>query len=281
MVKSLKVATVQPPIPESQNGGIVSHEEMIETGLFLLEKAANENADIICLPEIFNVFGLSIEDSWEKASNEDGLLIKILALCKKYKLYAIYTSLEKDNGSFVISSRIIDRCGNVAGQYLKTHLTFFEREKLKIVPGDDIRVFDTDFGRIGIMICYDCYFPEVAGVLAGKGADIIFYPALQRYFSDTSFEIQTRARSLDNSVFIVRSSYGVSPGIAWKPGIMIGRSCIIDRSGTIIADMGHNSGTLSANIDIGSPLMSEGPGGTGTVNYRDVIKSSRRPELYN
>lgn len=280
MAEALRVATIQPPIPKGQSGGAVSHEEMIEAGLSCLEKAGREKADIACLPEVFNVFGLDCDEALEKASQEDRLLKRIAALCERYRMYTVYTALEKGNGGFHIATSVIDRRGSVSGRYSKTHVTLPEKENLKVVPGDDICVIDTDFGKIGVMTCYDAYFPELARILALKGARIIFYPALQRYFSDGAFEIQAKARALDNSVFIVRSSYGVDAKTAWKPGIMIGRSCIIDRSGVIVADLGHHSGMLFADIDIDAPLLGEGPGGTGPVDYKKTLEDARRPELY-
>jgi len=280
MPKSVKIATIQPPIPKGQNGGNVSNEEMIDIALSMVEKAGQDSADIVCLPEIFNVFGLSVEDALQKASDKDGVLEKISVLCACYKMHAVYTSLENDGGSFYITSSLIDRSGHIAGRYRKTHITPFEKKKLNVVPGDDICVFDTDFGRIGVMICYDCYFPEVARILALGGAEIIFYPALQRYVSDSLFESQIKARALDNSVFIVRSSYGVGPETAWTPGIMIGRSCVIDRSGTIIADQGHGAGILSMDISLSLPFLMQSPGGGPPVNYAETLKNARRPELY-
>jgi len=65
MGKKVKVATIQPPIPEG------------EKGIYYLEKVGNEKVDIVCLPEVFNIFGLSVEEAIDKAKAKDNLKEKI------------------------------------------------------------------------------------------------------------------------------------------------------------------------------------------------------------
>ena len=278
--RKVKVAAIQPPIPKGENGGVVSHEEMVERGIYYLEMAGKERVDIICLPEVFNVFGLSVEEAINKASKADNLKEKICRIALKFNMYVIYTCYEKRDKNFYISSYLIDRKGEIKGRYDKTHPTRTERERLKVIPGNKYPVFKTDFGKIGIMICYDCYFPEVARILTLKGADIIFWPTLQRHFTDEYFEIQIKARAMDYSVFIVRSSYGASEGEIWKPDMMIGRSCIVDRDGRIVLDLGHYEGFGFKEINLKIPRYMEGPGGCGKVDIRKFILEDRRPETY-
>lgn len=91
----VKIATVQPPIPEGEKGGKVSHQAMVEKGLYFLEKAGRRKVDAVCLPEVFNVFGLSEEESIEKASQPDKIRKKIMRLSSSFKMYTIYTGFEK------------------------------------------------------------------------------------------------------------------------------------------------------------------------------------------
>lgn len=188
--------------------------------------------------------------------------------------------MKKRDEKFYISAYLIDRNGKIAGRYDKTHPTRNEKEKWKVFPGNEYPVFETDFGKIGIMICYDCYFPEVARILTLKGADIIFYPTLQRHFPDAYFEIQIKARAMDYSVFIVRSSYGLSEGEVWSPGIMIGRSCVVDRDGRMVCDLGHYEGVGLKEINLKIPRYTKGPGGCGKVDIRKFMLEDRRPETY-
>lgn len=86
---------------------------------------------------------------------------------------------------------------------------------------------------------------------------------------------------MDYSVYIVRSSYGVEEDQLWSPGMMIGRSCIIDRDGTIIADLGHKTGIVTVNINLKKPRLMECPGGIGDVNIREFMLEDRMPETYS
>lgn len=165
MDKLVKVATIQPPIPKGEKGGIISHNQMIQKGLSLLEEAGKEKTDIVCLPEIFNVFGLSAQEAFRKVSICDPILDRICEMSKKYHMYVIYPAFEKRGASFYISAFIINRKGKVIGKYDKTHPTRVEKINFNVVPGKRYQVFKTDFGKIGVMICYDCYFPEVARIL--------------------------------------------------------------------------------------------------------------------
>ncbi|VAW18019.1 hypothetical protein MNBD_BACTEROID01-2122 [hydrothermal vent metagenome] len=73
---------------------------------------------------------------------------------------------------------LIDRKGQIVGKYHKTHLTVREQFIKSISPGNEYPVFRTDFGKVGLMVCYDNHFPEVARILAVKGAELIAYPSM-------------------------------------------------------------------------------------------------------
>lgn len=108
---------------------------------------------------------------------------------------------EYNDGKIYNSSYILDRNGVELGRYRKTQLTIGEHD---LTPGDDIPVFDLDFGKVGIMICFDNYFPEVARVLGLKGAELVLSPL----YGDTlipQWEIKMKARAIDNSMYIASS----------------------------------------------------------------------------
>jgi predicted amidohydrolase len=95
---------------------------------------------------------------------------------------------------------LIDREGNVAGKYRKVYLPREEVEK-GITPGNDYPVFQTDFGTVGMMICYDVFFAEPARALANKGAEIILMPI---WGGD---ETLGKARAIENGVYVAASGY--------------------------------------------------------------------------
>lgn len=209
MSRDIKVTTIQPPVPDANK---VRTIDMINKGLELLEESGKTSSDVSCLPEYFNVFGLSLEDSRKKAmSHQELILEQIIKINRKFSMYTILSVMEKRGEKFYNTGLIIDRKGVITGRYDKMHLTRKEKEENGITSGDSYPVFDLDFGRAGIMICYDIYFPETARILTLNGAEIIFFPSLQRHVTEDLCQLQVRARAFDYSVYIIRSSYGYYP----------------------------------------------------------------------
>lgn len=278
MSRDIKVTTIQPPVP---HGNKLRTIDMINKGLELLEESGKRSSDISCLPEYFNVFGLSLDDSRTKAISQQELILKqIIKINRKFRMYTVLSVMEKRGKEFYNTGLIIDREGVIIGRYDKTHLTPKEKEESGITPGDTYPVFHLDFGRVGIMICYDIYFPETARILTLNGAEIIFFPSLQRHITEDLCQLQVRARAFDYSVYIVRSSYGHYPGTPWMPGMMIGKSCIVNREGTIIADTGHYVGITSAGIDLDEPILRETSAGGKAGDPRKFMVEDRREETY-
>ncbi len=166
----------------------------------LIKQAAAQKADIICLPEGITLVGTDL--NYVSASEPvPGRTTQFLgALAKQHNLYIVAGLLEKDGDVIYNTSVLIDRKGNLAGKYRKISLP---REEIDggVTPGESTPVFDTDFGRIGMMICWDVTFPETARALARQGADIIFLPIWGGY------EKLAMARALENQVYLVSSSY--------------------------------------------------------------------------
>ena len=96
-------------------------------------------------------------------------------IARQYNLYIVAGLLEKDGNVVYNTAVLIDKKGKIVGKYRKISLP---REEIDggITPGDETPVFDTDFGRIGMMICWDVTFPETARALAKQGAEVIFLP---------------------------------------------------------------------------------------------------------
>ncbi len=205
-------------------------------------------------------------------------------LAARYEMYLILPVGELRADGLYNSAILLDRQGQEIGRYDKTHIS--QPEKLiyhNIQAGEEFPVFDLDFGRIGIMTCYDCNFPEVAMIYAMKGVEVLFYPRWQSGPSEIYFEIQMRARALDQGIFLVSSSFGVRDGLPWKPGMLFGRSCIIGRDGTILADAGHEQGYVSRRADLEKPFLVEcldDSMGQGLIkDFGRLIIEDRRPEL--
>lgn len=146
-----------------------------------LDEVAALKPDIVVFPEFSPVIGVPRENYRTYFDNvaegvPDGKLCRILSrAAAKHGMYVIAGIIEKRDKCMFNTAVIFDRKGNFIGQYDKTHLTFGEMKE-GFSCGGDYPVFDLDFGRIGIHICYDEWFPEVSRYYAYKGAEILFLP---------------------------------------------------------------------------------------------------------
>ena len=161
----------------------------------------------------------------------------------------------------------------------KIHVTEVEHAQYGIVPGSDWPVFDLDFGRIGIMICYDGCFIESSRIIAIKGAQIIFWPSLQRSYTRDQLELQTRSHAYFNYTVIARSSYG-GPSSHDGGNSMVGLSCICAADGTILTAIDSKPGWTSANVDLDSQPRGVRTFGGVVGNLRDMRFEDRCPDKY-
>ena len=154
-----------------------NHKKMIDKVLRHMEDIAIYKPDIICLPEIFPFFHISekisIKDVAEKPS---GKIISLFAeFAKKHKTYIICPLYTVENGKYYNAAVVFDREGNVLGQYRKIHTTEGEMED-GVSPGPlSPPVFKTDFGIIGVQICFDLEWSDGWEKLRDKGAEIVFF----------------------------------------------------------------------------------------------------------
>ena len=149
-----------------------------------IERAAKAGANLILLPELFlGYYFCQIEnyDHFDLAMPFEGNPVFPIfqALAKKLNVVLPISYFEKANNLFFNSLVMIDADGSIVGQYRKTHIPTGEsyQEKFYFSPGDTgFKVFPTAVGKIGIGICWDQWFPEVARILTLDGADILLYP---------------------------------------------------------------------------------------------------------
>jgi len=176
-------------------------EKNLEEIIDVIEKAGGANPDVILLSELVYETchtPISIE---EKAQPIPGPLTDTIGkYAKKYGTYIIFTMNENENGIIYNTAVIVGRFGEICGTYRKTHLPLAEAE-WGTSPGDRLEVFELDFGKIGILICYDQFFPENSRTLAMMGAEVIFIPTMGED------ETVHRAIARTNGVHVVVSGY--------------------------------------------------------------------------
>ena len=173
----------------------------------LIENAAQQRADLVVLPETLTYFGtgLSFAECAEPVPGPSTAYFGELA--KKHNLYIVAGLVERDKHLIYNVAVLISPDGKVAGKYRKVCLP---REEISagIAPGDEYPVFNTRFGKLGMMVCYDGFFPEVARQLSNNGAEIIAWPV---WGCNPAL---AAARASENHVYLVSSTYE-DPSHGW------------------------------------------------------------------
>lgn len=231
----------------------------------VLDQAGREKPDVVLLTEVFTERAVNgtVHDRSEPIP---GPLTDALGQkARQYHMYIIDGMLELDGEKTYDTAVLIDRRGQVAGKYRKTHLPLAEVEDGE-TPGNDYPVFDTDFGRIGILVCWDYYFPEPARILRLKGAEMVFLP-IAGDPGARHWDVTSRARALDNGVYLVAAT---SEGHD---------SRIIDPDGEVVAET--TDGLATADLDLNKETrqwwLSVGP---SDGEPRSLVIQERRPETY-
>jgi N-carbamoylputrescine amidase len=175
-MSEVKVAAVQMSMTRSVS-------ENIEKAERLVREAAGEGAKIILLPELFERQYFCQERVYDhykfaKPVEENDAVIRLTEVSGELSV-VIPVSIYERAGTVLYNTVVMLDCGKNLGIYRKTHIPddHFYQEKFYFTPGDTgFKVFETTYGRVGMGICWDQWFPETARFLALKGADIILYP---------------------------------------------------------------------------------------------------------
>jgi predicted amidohydrolase len=166
----------------------------------LIAEAAKQKADLVVLGETLTYFGVrkSFADCAESIPGPSTKYFGELA--KKHDLYVVAGLLERDKHLVYNVAVLIGPDGNIVGKYRKVCLPRGEIAG-GIAPGREYPVFDTRFGKVGLMVCYDGFFPEVARELSNRGAEVIAWPVWGCNPNLAS------ARACENHVYVVSSTY--------------------------------------------------------------------------
>ena len=204
-----------------------------------------------------------------KAEPIPGPITNVLAeKAKQYRTYAIITLLEANGDLFHNTLVLIDREGRIVGKYRKIHLTMGEGES-GLTPGTEYAVFDTDFGKVGLLTCWDNWFSESARALRLKGAEMLVMP-LAGDGSAAHWEASWKSRAIENGVWFVTSST-----------VTDAPSRIINPQGEVVADAIGNFAYAVAEVDLNQEwrqrYMSVGNGYGEPARF---LVKERRPDTY-
>lgn len=210
----------------------------------------------------------------------DGKACQVIGeYAKKYHVHIIYGFPERDTiikDAIYNSAVLISDEGKALGVYRKVHL--FSSEKEYFRPGDDYPLFETSIGKIGMMICWDTAFPEVARTYALKGVELIAVstnwekPYLSDVITDnqSDWDLVTRARAIDNCIYIIAANrIGFDETLGF-----FGRSKIVGPTGIPIMELNEEiEGIISAELDYDVPTRLK-------KKYYTLLED-RRPETYS
>lgn len=226
-----------------------SPKENIEKIAQLIEEAVKENPDIIVFPETFTTgYSEEIFHNIDKyAETEDGETITILRrLAKKFNVWLVSGSIvEKDDKGTYNTIFLIDRKGNIVGKYRKMHLYSAMDEDVAFKNGVDMPVFDTEFGKLALMTCYDIRFVELSRTYAVKGADAIIIVSNFPNPKVNHWRILLQARAIENQLYIIACNRVGSA----NSSTYFGHSLIIDPWGEIINEGNDEETIISGEVD--------------------------------
>ena len=282
-MRKIKVAALQPLLQYTRPGDdkVAYINEQLSTTLALLEQAGQEGCDIVTTCEdIAHVsnFGVDIDSDIYPTLVElsEPIVEEALSgIAKKYGMYIVGAYIARREGQIYNIASIFDRQGKIVGEYRKTHLPV--GETWQTVPGNSLDVFELDFGKVGISICYDMSFPESIQAMALKGAEIIFHPTFGYSLYDSIGEAILKVRAFDYGVYIVTAKNAVYCGA--------GKSSVIDTWGQVLADAGFEQNVIvTREIDLDAKKQQPDWFFNGALTAEPEaslrIRKERRPEIY-
>ena len=250
----IKAAILQTKVFAEKEKNIRQLEDILASG-------KTEDADLVTLPEMFACpyetgnFPLYAEPeggpSWQCLS----------ALAKKYGVYLSAGSMPESESGDLSQLRVyntayvFDREGRQIGKHRKAHLFDINvsggqcfKESDTLSPGNKIGCFETEFGKIGLCVCYDFRFPETARLMAQDGAKVILVPAAFNMTTGPAhWELMFRQRAVESQCFVI----GTAPArdtdssyVSW------GHSIAVDPWGTILTQMDEKEGIRVVTLDL-------------------------------
>lgn len=266
----MKIAQIQSHVYEDK-------EKNIEQLKCYLDKIKDQSPDIVMLGEMFNCsyetkrFPLYAEEEGGKTWRE------LSALAREYGIYLAAGSVpELAEGRTYNTAYVFDRQGRQIAKHRKVHMFDIQveggqhfRESETLSAGDSCTVFGTEFGKMGLCICFDFRFPELARMMALEGARLILVPAAFNMTTGPAhWELMFRGRAVDNQCFVAGTSTARDADasyVAW------GHTLLVSPWGDVIEEMDGEEGCIIHEIDLGE---------ADRIRRELPLLSARREDVY-
>ena len=238
-------------------------EENVDRALEAVSAAASRGADLVALPELFNV-GYFAFDSYERLSEpfEGETFTQLREAATENEIAVLAGSIVEDLAAtesvttpaeegLANTAALFDSTGELQLVYRKHHLCGYQSaESELLVPGERIETADIGGVTVGATTCYDLRFPELYRELIDAGAELVLVPSAWPYPRVEHWETLSRARAIENQSFVATiNGSGEFPD---ADATLLGRSTVYDPWGTTIASSGDEPTLVMADLDLGS-----------------------------
>jgi omega-amidase len=206
-----------------------------------------EAPDLVLLPELF-ASGYGFADIRAEAGASENEAIPFLGdMARGLSSWIGGTLILEKDGKYYNTFVLLDRQGKLVHSQAKTHLFRPMNEHEMFSPGNEIGAFETEFGKLGAIICYELRFPEMARKLARQGARIILVPAEWPLARISAWQTLCRARAMENQVFLVACNRWGGEKVFFG-----GCSGIYDPAGEPVIEIRDGEGIAWADVNLGA-----------------------------
>lgn len=258
----------------AQTTSSINYKENLQKAESFIKKAKLQKAELLVFPEYFMTYYPDHKKSYqEKAQSIDGEFVTTMKQwAKRYQMWIVFgmNEISVDKNKTWNTMIVLDKEGNLAGTYQKTHLfdAYQWKESEDTIPGD--RLFEplkTPVGMLGIGICYDLRFPEIARKAALCGAQVMLYPSawVKGKGKYTQWKTLLRARAIENEMYVIGCCH-------YSEDHYMGRSLGFGPSGELLVQGKEKEELLFCEVSLDE---------IEKVRHANPVFQNRRTELYH
>lgn len=260
----------------AQVGSTDNKEFNLHQAVEYLKRSTDEGAKLTVFPEVFMSHfqeGTPMTTIRNDSESLDGPFVTHMReLAQKYRQWIVFgmreTPKEKEDIRVYNTTLIVNLQGDVVGVYRKTHLydAFGAQESSRICPGDSLfEPIDTPFGKLGLFVCYELRFPEVARIQAIRGADLIVVPSgwVRGPLKELHWKALVTARALENTVHVLACDQ--------VSDYYCGLSMVVDPMGVTLVSGNETEQLILCDLDLGR---------VSATRKKLPSYMQRRPDLY-